>query len=117
MKELKERFEKECKCTFKNRKADIVKTSVLEQLLAFCKQEPEFLQAVKDSNKRFEECCDAIMSGVGSSISDVEVYRRMANFYFPGAGVSFQMTINLSAEAEQVKTKSAVVLDLFSELL
>ena len=122
MKELKERFEKECMRTFKNRRADIVKRTVLDCLLVFCEQEPEFLQAVKDSNKCFEQCCDAIMTGVGSSISDIEVYRRMAAFYFPGAGVNMQMTINLSAEAEVYKgtmtqTKRAVVLDLFSELL
>ena len=122
MKELKERLTKEAERNFKGRRSEIVKKAVLKQLLSFCEQDEEFLQAVKDSGKGLEACCDACMKDVGSSISDIEVYRRMAAFYFPGAGVNMQMTINLSAEAEVYKgtmtqTKRAVVLDLFSELL
>ena len=122
MKELKERLTKEAEGKFKGRRSEIVKEAVLKQLLSFCEQDEEFLQAVKDSGKGLEACCDACMKDVGSSISDIEVYRRMAAFYFPGAGVNVQMTINLSAEAEAYKgttsqTKRAVVLDLFSELL
>ena len=122
MKELKERLTKEAEGNFKGRRSEIVKKAVLKQLLSFCEQDEEFLQAVKDSGKGLEACCDACMKDVGSSISDIEVYRRMAAFYFPGAGVNVQVTINLSAEAEAYKgtmtqTKRAVVLDLFSELL
>ena len=122
MKELRERLTKEAEGTFKGRREEAVKKAVLEQLLSFCEQDAEFLQAVKDSGKGLEECCRAIMKDVGSFISDIEVYRRMAAFFFPGAGVNVQMTINLSAEAEAMGDVKripgrAVVLDLFSELL
>lgn len=122
MKELRERFTEEAKKQFKSRRSEAVKKSVLDQLLSFCDQDAEFLQAVKDSDKGLEACCDACMKNVGSSISDIEVYRRMAAFYFPGSSVNVQMTINLSAEAEaagdvQGSSRGAVILDLFSELL
>ena len=39
----------------------------------------------------------------GSSISDIECYRRAANFYFPGAGVRFVMKLDLTAGAENRK--------------
>ena len=119
MQDLKKAFEEELKKDFKGRRENAVKNAVCEQIFSFCEQNGEFLQAVKDSAKGLEDCCKAIMDGVGSSISDLEVYRRMALFYFPGSDVEMKLTINLSAEAERGGVddeRHAVVLDLFSEL-
>lgn len=123
MRELREQLTNESKKKFGCRRSDAVKEAVLTQLLFFCEQDAEFLQAVKDSGKGLEACCETIMKGVGSSISDIEVYRRMVNFYFPGADITFQISVNLIGEAEQARgsitqnASRAVVLDLFSELL
>lgn len=35
------------------------------------------------------------MKGCGNAISDIEVYRRAAKFFFPDSEVSFVMTIKL----------------------
>ena len=77
MQELKKTFEGELKRDFKGKRENAVKKAVCEQIFSFCEQNEEFFQAVKDSGKGLEDCCKAIMDGVGSSISDLEVYRRI----------------------------------------
>lgn len=64
-------------------------------LTFFCEQEPEFEQAVEESGKTFQDCLDSVCKNIGSSISDLEVYRRAVKFYFSTAEVHFNMTIDL----------------------
>ena len=42
----------------------------------------------------------AVAKNCGSSISDLEAFRRAVQFYFPGADVRFQMSVNLCASVE-----------------
>lgn len=72
-------------------------------LESFCDQEPEFKQAIEQSDKTFQDCLNAVADGVGSSISDIEVYRRAVKFYFSTATVSFIMQIDLSGDNEATK--------------
>ena len=76
-------------------KETAVKTAVAAALRDFVKQDEEFAQAVVQCDKKLSDCCAHIMKGVGNSISDNEVYKRAAQFYFPGADVFFQMRIEL----------------------
>lgn len=69
-----------------------------EALMLFCKQEPEFEQAVEQSGKNFQECLDSVCKKIGSSISDLEVYTKAVKFYFSTATVHFNMTIDLSGD-------------------
>ena len=105
---VKEKLEKEMQQKISGRHASAVRPAVYAQLLD---------QAVLDSEKTLNDCCETIMSGCGSCISDFEVYGKMAQFYFPGSSVEAQLRINLSADAERnplgVQDKKAVVLDLF----
>ena len=85
----------------------------------FCNQEVEFLQAVEQSGKSFQNCLDEVVKSIKGSISDFEVYSRAVKFYFPGAVVHFRMEIDLigSADAEapaqkESRTLSAVFDDL-----
>lgn len=62
-----------------------------------------------------------VAKGAGQSLSDLEAYRRAVQFYFPGADIRMQMTVNLCASVETegpVKQEKAepVVLDLFDLL-
>ena len=85
-------------------KESAMKFAVRDALLEFCRQNEEFAQAVVQGGT-FPDCMAAVAKGVGSSISDLEAYRRAAAFYFDGARVNFTMTIQLEPaepEADQM---------------
>ncbi len=79
-----------------DRYASAMKEAVCEALDGFCRQDGEFAQAVVQGGT-FEDCMKAVAKNCGSSISDLEAFRRAVQFYFPGADVRFQMSVNLCA--------------------
>ena len=86
-----------------------MKSAVRDALLEFCRQNEEFAQAVAQGGS-FPDCMAAVAKGVGSSLSDLEAYRRAAAFYFDGARVNFTMSIQLEPAAEPQQT--GILLDL-----
>ena len=90
----------------------------------FAGQEEEFAQAIVQGGS-FPDCMKAVAKGVGASISDLEAYKKAVQFYFPGAEIRMQMTIDLigaaaasspeTKEPEQKKPEN-IVLD-FTEFL
>ncbi len=72
--------------------------AVAEALGQFCRQDREFAQAVAQGGS-FQDCMKAVARGVGSSISDLEAYKKAVRFYFPGAEIRVQMTIDLVGRA------------------
>lgn len=96
-------------------KEKIMAGPVAEQLKDFCRQEEEFAQAVCQGGT-FADCMKAVAKGVGNSISDLEAYKRAVEFYFPGAKVHMQLTIDLigdaAEKAEPVAEKKPLVLNL-----
>ena len=117
---VKDKLESEMREKAPDRRVAAVRPAVYAQLLAFAEQDKEFAQAILDSQKMLNDCCEACVEGCGSSISDLEVYKRMAAFYFPGSDVEMTLTIKLSADAEKAPLgsyrKKAVVLNLFDVL-
>lgn len=79
-----------------NSKAKAVESATAAALKLFCKQSEEFARAIVESDKTFEDCLNKIVKGVGSSISDFDVYSKAVEFYFPGAKVEFRMLIHMS---------------------
>lgn len=77
-----------------DRYAGAMKNDVHRALESFCKQDAEFAQAVVQGGT-FEDCMKAVAKDCGSSISDLEAYRKAVQFYFPGADVRFNMSIDL----------------------
>ncbi len=74
----------------------VVAESVKNTLIEFCRQNEEFAQAVVQNDKPLKECIESTVKGAnGKGISDIEVYRRAAAFYFEGAEIHFAMTIDL----------------------
>lgn len=74
--------------------------AVLDAIKVFCSQEPEFAQAVVQSGS-FADCMKKVAAGVSDSISDLEAYKKAVQFYFPGAVVNMQLTIDLIGEAAE----------------
>lgn len=69
-------------------------SAVLSAIKTFCEQEQEFAQAVVQGGS-FAECMKKVASGVGNSISDIDAYKKAVQFYFPGAQIRMQMSIDL----------------------
>lgn len=95
-----------------DRYAQIMKDRVCETLADFCRQDGEFAQAVAQGGT-FEACMKAVAKNCGTGISDLEAFRRAIRFYFPGAEVRFQMSIDLCGGGrEQDGGTEAVLLTL-----
>lgn len=126
MSEFRDAALKKIQGEFKSGKFDrygnAMKTDVLRQLEDFIEQDDEFAQAVAQGGS-FEDCMKAVAKSVGGSISDLEAYQRAVQFYFPGAKVKMQLTIDLIGDAaapekarEPEKKPENIVLDFRSFL-
>lgn len=73
-------------------------SAVRKALEDFCRQEPEFAQAIVQGGS-FGDCMKAVAKGVGNSISDSEAFAKAARFYFPGCRVRVVMEIDLVGDA------------------
>lgn len=118
-KEAVEKIKKEQKEAKKlSNKATAIKKATCAALISFCKQEDEFAQAVMDQKKTIADCLESIANGIGNAISDVEVYEKAVQFYFPGAKIDFVLKIDLCGNitpeipAEQHEKKKSNVLEL-----
>ena len=94
-------------------KYKIVTDAVRDALKTFCEQDEECAQAVVQSDKGLGECIDTVLKGHGSCVSDLEVYRKAVEFYFPGAMVSMMLKVHVNPyDVEEEKTKPASVIEL-----
>ena len=84
---------KECKGL--TQKGNAVKDYVFEALITFCQQNEEFSQAVFNKQESLKECVEQTVKSCGTSISDIDVYKKAVSFYFLGATVHFEMKIDL----------------------
>lgn len=92
-----ERLKKETD-TVSGNKEKAMASAVRKALEDFCRQEPEFAQAIVQGGS-FGDCMKAVAKGVGTSISDSEAFARAARFYFPGCLVRVVMEIDLIGDA------------------
>lgn len=91
-------------------KEGAVKDAVCAALVDFCRQSEEFADAVIATGKTMKECITEIMRDVGSSISDVELYRRAVQFWLEGADVEAQLRVVLpEAKSPDVREKKKTV--------
>lgn len=94
-----------------------VNNAVSQTLRAFCEQSEEFARAIVESDKTYDDCLTAICKGLGSSISDFDLYTKAVQFWFPGAVVEYKMTIRMSEyeteeeQHEEPKTDISLSLD------
>ena len=99
----------------------VIAPRTAEALKYFCTQSKEFTQAVEQSDKTFQQCLDSIAKGINKTggISDFDVFKAAADFYFKGVGIHFDMRIDLGegdepAESVQPESKTlSISLDDF----
>ena len=92
-------------------KETAMKQAVREALESFIRQDGEFAQAVAQGGT-FADCMKAVAKDVGSSISDLDAYKRAVQFYFPGAEIRMTMTVDLIGAAGEQKSGRGVVFNL-----
>lgn len=105
----------------KGRYQQAVAADTAKALTLFCSQEPEFEQAIEQSDKTFQECLDSVTKGIKRSCSDFDVYSRAVKFYFSTADVHFNMQIDLIGDSKHddppiTMTKSSLSISLDSLL-
>lgn len=94
----KAKLEREAKEGAYDRYAAAMKKAVQTALLDFAEQDDEFAQAIVQGGS-FADCMKAVAKNCGTSISDIEAYGRAVSFYFPGAKIRVQMSIDLIGDA------------------
>jgi hypothetical protein len=92
-----EKLQKEKK-DVSGQKEKVMADAVYAQIRDFCMQDEEFAQAVVQGGS-FADCMKAVAKNVGNYISDVDAYQKAVGFYFPGAKIRLQMTIDLIGKA------------------
>ena len=90
-----EKIEKELKEFKGDRYGEVVKTYVANTLRTFCEKNESFAKVLYKTRRSLSDCIKAAMKGCGKAISDIEVYRRVAKFYFPDSEVEFKMTVTV----------------------
>ena len=98
-----EKINKELKEFNGDRYGKAVHTYVANALREFCAKSDRFAEVLYKTRRSMSDCVKEIMKGCGQHISDIEVYRRAARFYFPNSEVDFVMTITISGDAPDEK--------------
>ncbi len=81
-----------------NRYAEVMAKPCADALGSFAGQDEEFARAILDGD--FVKCMESVTKKIGTSISDIDAYRKCAAFYFPGAKVNFEMVIAVNPYEE-----------------
>lgn len=92
----------------KGQKEGAMKNSVADALITFCAQDDVLAKEIVDGGT-FADCMKAVAKGVGSSISDLEAYKKAVKFYSPSAEVGFAMTIQRTADSDSVMSAGTEV--------
>lgn len=89
-----------------NRCCSIIRSKTVEVLEGFIKRYDEFAQAVvqgESMHDMFDTICKEIEKKQG--LSDIEVYQRAVDFFFPGAKIYCHMDLDLCGSVREHKTE------------
>lgn len=99
--QAKEKLRREADSGKFSTRGAVMKSAVLNAMVEFCDQNEEFARAVL-SGGELNMCMRHVEAGIkGNAISDIDVCRRAAEFYFPGCRVEFRMEIYMSEYEQQ----------------
>ena len=99
--EAENRIKKE-NVPMKGQKKNAMRDAVAKALLGFAEQDEEFAQAIAQG-KPFADCMAFVAKDVGNSISDLDAYKKAAQFYFPGCQVRMVMEIDVCPNRVQTE--------------
>jgi len=111
---VKEKMNKELKECQKssNPKIKVICTHVADKLIQFAENKTFGLEIQKSENTLLD-CCKAVTKNVEKHISDIEVYKKAVQFYFPSADIEFKMDIIIDNQPSNNNRISISLDDLF----
>ena len=71
---------------------------VAEKLTMFCQENERFAEVVFRTTRTLSDCCAEVMAGCGNAISDIEVYKKAVQHYFPNADIHMTMEIAFTGD-------------------
>lgn len=80
-------------------KAKLIFPHVCKTLRGFIDEDDRFAEVFANTARTVSECCAAIVNKSGDALSDLEVYRKAVQFYFPNADVEFKMNVRITGNA------------------
>lgn len=80
-------------------KAKLIFPHVCKTLRGFIDEDDRFAEVFANTARTVSECCAAIVDKSGDALSDLEVYRKAVQFYFPNADVEFKMNVRITGDA------------------
>ena len=95
----------------KGQKESVMADLVLDMLHEFCIQSSAFAKAVTEGGS-FADCMTAVAKGVGTSISDLEAYKKAVRFYMPDAEIIVQMQIRTGVVSQKQEPSQTMLLSL-----
>ena len=96
----------------KTREGEYLKPFVCTALCSFCEQSAVFASAVMADGKSLTGCLDSFKVE-GQALSDIEVYRMAAQYFFPDAVIEHRMEIKLPNSQTSAKILDLRFEDLF----
>lgn len=87
-------------------RASIVADSAHEALCNFCRQSEVFAQKVVEGGS-FADCVRSVMGINVYAMSDLDVYKKCAAYYFPAATIGMSITINEAFPVREEKEPAA----------
>ena len=96
----------------KTREGEYLKPFVRDTLCSFCEQSAVFASAVMADGKSLTGCLDSFKVE-GQNLSDIEVYRMAAQYFFPDAVIEHRMEIKLPNSQTSAKILDLRFEDLF----
>lgn len=80
-------------------KSKLIFPHVCKTLRGFIDEDDRFAEVFANTARTVSECCAAIVDKSGDALSDLEVYRKAVQFYFPNADVEFKMNVRITGDA------------------
>lgn len=80
-------------------RAKMIFPHVVKTLRGFIEEDDRFAEVFANTVRTVSECCAAVVDKSGDVMSDLEVYRKAVQFYFPNADVEFKMNVRITGAA------------------
>ena len=80
-------------------RAKMIFPHVVKTLRGFIEEDDRFADVFANTARTISECCAAVVDKSGDVMSDLEVYRKAVQFYFPNADVEFKMNVRITGAA------------------